>query len=274
MRKNDKDLCQSTKISFALVAIFSFFFFPSLLKAGGLELYSYKDDQGQLVVVDSIERIPQRYRSRAARNFIPSFKDNAPSKINTEAANRVKLSNEEEKPIKKSESPKKAITLYDEAKDSSVDLVDAPEEVEPPDPGLEEAANIVNALSAVMEKNKQIYSLVLSTKVYSPAVKNLHTQNIALLARIKNPKLINWKRVHPQKNQWGSNATLLIERYRTIQYTVSKWFSEAPGNLLSGFPAFIRASEGHLAELSSSLEALKEVDKQQIEKNGKKKKIK
>ena len=250
-------------------------FFPTTLSAGGLELYSYNDDHGQLIVVDSLERIPPRFRSKAVRNFIPSFKDTNTSKINTEAVNKVKLSNNEinnkEKTSVIGSNEKKPVITLDSEK-SNVDIVEAPDEVEPPDPGLDDAAAIINSLTAVMENNKQIYNLVLSTKIYSPAVKNIHTQNIALLARIKNPKLINWKRVHAKKNQWSSNAALLIERYRTIQYTVSKWFSEAPGNLLSGFPAFIRASEGHLAELNSSFGALKELDKELISQESKKKK--
>mgnify|MGYP003479946422 FL=1 len=155
-----------------------------------------------------------------------------------------------------------------------VDIVDAPEEVEPSDPGLDEAAEVIRAMASVVENNKQIYNLVLSTKLFSPAVKNIHTQNVALLAKIKNPNYINWKRKHSNKSRWCSNAALLIERFRTIQYTVSKWFGEAPGNLLYGFPAFIKASEGHLSELNSGLEALKKLDKELIDQESKKKKKK
>ncbi len=268
--EQSKTAWQSSKIYLALTCFFVLL--PLLVSADGLELYSYHDDQGQLIVVDSIERIPQRFRSRAARNFIPSFKDDNSTKINKKATNNVKLSNEESFSTNRSDNTRNTTILPSGSQDSSVDIVNAPEEVEPPDPGLDEAANIVNAMNTVMQNNKQIYNLVLSTKIYSPAVKNIHTQNIAILARIKNPKLINWKRIHQRKSQWSSNAALLIERYRTIQYTVSKWFSESPGNLLSGFPAFIKASEGHLAQLSSSLEALKELDKEQIAQESKKKK--
>ena len=129
-------------------------------------------------------------------------------------------------------------------------------------------------MASVVENNKQIYNLVLSTKLFSPAVKNIHTQNVALLARVKNPNYINWKRKHSDKSRWCSNAALLLERFRTIQYTVSKWFGEAPGNLLYGFPAFIRASEGHLSELNSGLEALKNLDKKLVSQESTKKKKK
>ncbi len=264
-----KTALQASKKYLALGCLF--ISFPLLVSASGLELYSYRDDQGQLVVVDSLERVPQKYRSRAARNFIPSFKDdNTSKKINTKAVKNVKLSNNEDNSSNNISNDFVPAT----SKDSSVELVDAPEEQLPPDPGLDEAAAILNSLAAVMQNNKQIYSLVLSTKIYSPAVKNIHTQNIGLLAKIKNPGYINWKRSHQNKTRWASNAGLLIERYRTIQYTVSKWFSESPGNLLSGFPAFIRASEGHLAELNASFEALKELDKELVKQESKKKKKK
>ena len=263
---------QSSKKYLALGCLF--ISFPLLVSASGLELYSYRDDQGQLVVVDSLERVPQKYRGRAARNFIPSFKDNnSTNKINTEAVKNVKLSNNEDTSTKSSKNTNNDFVPAS-SKDSSVELVDAPEELEPPDPGLDEAAAILNSLAAVMQNNKQIYSLVLSTKIYSPAVKNIHTQNIGLLARIKNPGYIDWKRRHQNKSQWAANAALLIDRYRTIQYTVSKWFGEAPGNLLSGFPAFIAASEGHLSQLNASFEALKELDKELIKQESKKKKKK
>ena len=258
----------------APVIVISCFFVsaPLTLIADGLELYSYRDDQGQLVVVDSLERVPQRFRHRAARNFIPSFKDNNSTKINKEAVNRVKLSNDEDLSVDRTEQSRTTTVIPTASSNSTVEFVDAPEEVEPPDPGLDEAATIINTMSSILQNNKQIYNLVLSTKLFSPAVKNIHTQNVALLAKIKNPNLINWKRKHNKKSQWGSNATLLLERFRTIQYTVSKWFGEAPGNLLYGFPAFIRASEGHLAELNSSFEDLKELDKELIAKESKKKK--
>ena len=263
---------QSGKKYFALGSIFVFL--PILVSAGGLELYSYHDEHGQLVVVDSLERIPPRFRSKAVRNFIPSFKDTDTPKINTEVVDRVKFSNKNEEKSNtisdKSDGFRPVITT--DSNKSSVDVVDAPDEVEPPDPGLDEAASIIGVMTNVIENNKQIYNLVLSTKLFSPAVKNIHTQNVALLARIKNPNYINWKRKHSDKSRWCSNATLLLERFRTIQYTVSKWFGEAPGNLLYGFPPFIKASEGHLSELNSGLNALKELDKELIKSAKKNKK--
>ena len=263
---------QSGKKYFALGSIFVFL--PILVSAGGLELYSYHDEHGQLVVVDSLERIPPRFRSKAVRNFIPSFKDTDTPKINTEVVDRVKFSNKTEEKSKtisdKTDAFKPVITT--DSKNSSVDVVDAPDEVEPPDSGLDEAASIIGVMTNVIENNKQIYNLVLSTKLFSPAVKNIHTQNVALLARVKNPQYINWKRGHSKKTQWGSQASLLLERFRTIQYTVSKWFGEAPGNLLYGFPPFIKASEGHLSELNSGLNALKELDKELIKSAKKNKK--
>ena len=252
------------------------FSFPLITLAGGLELYSYNDDHGQLIVVDSLERIPPRFRSKAVRNFIPSFKDNGAPKINTEVVDKVRFSNEREEKsnsISNKTDNFKPVIITDSDK-SSVDIVDAPDEVEPPDPGLDEAADVIRVMASVVENNKQIYNLVLSTKLFSPAVKNIHTQNVALLARVKNPNYINWKRKHSDKSRWCSNAALLLERFRTIQYTVSKWFGEAPGNLLYGFPAFIRASEGHLSELNSRLEALKNLDKKLAAEKKKKKKKK
>ena len=267
-----KTLWQSSKKYFALGGLFVVL--PILAMAGGLELYSYHDEHGQLVVVDSLERIPPRFRSKAVRNFIPSFKDNTAPKINTEAVKNVKFSNETEEKnssiSNKTEGFRPVITT--DSNKSSVDVVEAPEEVEPPDPGLEEAANIIGVMTNVIENNKQIYNLVLSTKLFSPAVKNIHTQNVALLARVKNPQYINWQRGHSKKSQWCSNAALLLERFRTIQYTVSKRFGEAPGNLLYGFPPYIKASEGHLSELNASLNALKELDKELIKSAKKNKK--
>lgn len=250
---------------------------PIIAEAGGLELYSYHDDQGQLIVVDSLERIPARYRAKAARNFIPSFKDHEGSsknKIDTSTVNKVKLSSEEPKDnVVVSRPERKVINLENGNEDSEdLDVIEAPEEVEPPDPGLETANTIVSTMSKILENNRQIYNLVLSTKQFSPATKNFQTQNVALLARITNPSFITWKRKHAQKSQWGSNAAQLLERFRTIQYTVTKWFGENPHNLLYGMPAFIEASQGHLNQLNNALEALRKLDEKLIEEESKKKK--
>lgn len=247
---------------------------PIIAEGAGLELYSYHDDQGQLIVVDSLERIPPQYRSKAARNFIPSFKDGEGSshkKIDTTAVNKVKLSSEEPVEDVIVSKPSKKVISQDDDEDE-LDVVEAPEEVEPPDPGLDTASDIVDNMSKVLENNRQIYNLVLSTKQFSPATKNFQTQNVAILAKIPNPSYITWKRKHAQKSQWGSNATQLLDRFKTIQYTVTKWFGENPHNLLYGMPAFIEASQGHLNSLKASLEALKELDKKLVEEEAKKKK--
>lgn len=235
------------------------FALPLASFAVGLELYSYQDDFGQLIVVDSLERIPQKYRNKAARNFIPSFKgDSSLRKTDSNhALEDIKIQSNETF----TEEEKKIGSI----KTGKIEVVEQIEEIEHPDSGLDEASEMITVLSGILENNRQIYSLVLRTRVFSPVVKNLHTQNIGALAKVKNPIYIDWKRKHEQKSQWGAQASLLIERLRTIQYTVSKWFSETPGNLLYGFPAFIEASDRHLRELNNRLESLKKLDEQLIQ---------
>lgn len=245
--------------------------------AGGLELYSYQDDIGQLIVVDSIERIPVRYRSRALRNFIPTLKSDSSSRKAT-SADVAKIKNSSDIAGQEASDNGQPIAVYrtnrtnaniSESTDSDVEVVE-PEE--PPDSGLAEADAFVEKMNKVLDNNRQIYNIVLSSKNFTPISKGLHSQNISSLAAGPNPQYIVWKHKHSQKNQWNSAAAKLLDSFKTIQYTITKWMGENPSNLLYGLPPFIETSQSRLNQLKTQLNALKELDKQMIENiKGKKK---
>lgn len=252
--------------------------FPLTIEAGGLELYSYEDNQGQLIIVDSLERIPMQFRSRAKRNYIPSFKDSASTNKTNSIPSQTssKGSATKEKAIPSENQDNEVIISEPQETDSNgkIDIVEPLEEEIPPDTGIAEGTNVIEGMDKIIANNRQIYNLVLGTKEFSPAVKNLHTQNIAFLAKTKDPKYIFWERSHSVKNQWSSQASNLFERFKTIQYTVSEWFGQQPGNLLHMLPAYIEASDGHLRELKAAFEKVKQTDeeqRQQLKKTKKKK---
>jgi len=231
----------------SIALLFLFLMLVSCLQAAGLTLYSYQDDQGQTIVVDSLERVPEQYRDSARQNFIPSFKTGnssvRPSSPETPATedNRVIV-----------------ITAHEAAStdDKRPVVVEPIEEILPPDPALASAAAILAKIKQVVDNNELLYGLAIRFTIRHPAVHHQHLTNLIELRNLPDPKKLVW--IEP--NDWAVEADLLIERLRSIQYTVSSWFEIGSGALLTTLPTLVEAAKRHTALIERRLKELEAAD--------------
>ena len=223
--------------------------------ATGLSLYSYRDDRGQQIVVDSLERIPEQFRDQAEKSFIPSFRPPKPEKPA-----------EPEPGITRSESRIEVISppevLKTEVK-QNLRIMEPPPEREPPDPGLATAALIISDMETVIGNFENIYSLAFNYSIKHPAVLHHHLMNVNLLRQIVNPSSV----VFREPGNWGSEAAVSLERLRTIQYTVSAWMQTSTSPMLSTLPTLTEAARRNSRHISEILQAMKKADAERIEAN-------
>ncbi len=230
-----------------VVFLFLFLLLASSLQAAGLTLYSYQDDQGQTIVVDSLERVPEPYRDSARQNFIPSFKT---------GKSRVRPSSPETPAVEDNRvvviaAPETAAELG-----SRPVVVEPIEEILPPDPALASAAAILSKIKQVVDNNELLYGLTLRFTIRHPAVQHQHLTNLIELRNLPDPKKLVW--IEP--NNWAVEADLLIERLRSTQFTVSSWFETGSGALLTTLPTLVEAAKRHTALIERRLKELEAAD--------------
>lgn len=216
---------------------------PVMAVADGLTLYSYEDDEGQLIVVDSLERIPEQFREGARRNFIPSFSSSGRKQQQKarEAQPEVIVIPDAVEPVGESDE---------------LEVLAPPPEQQQPDPAIATATLILADINRIIDHNGQLYRLALNNSPRHPAVRHLHLTSILALRNIIDPRSLTWKK--PQ--QWSDEAARVIEDLRTVQYSVSKWLDSGSGALLSTLPTLIEASRRQAATLTASLAAISAQD--------------
>ncbi|HNX75568.1 MAG TPA: hypothetical protein PLM07_15715 [Candidatus Rifleibacterium sp.] len=225
--------------------------------AAGLSLYSYRDDQGQQIVVDSLERVPEQYRDQAQKSFIPSFRPSKPK-----PADQV----EPEARIGTSEPRIEVISAPEVIKSRvkhDLKIMEPPPEREPPDPGLATAALIISDMETVIGNFENIYSLAFNYSIKHPAVLHHHLTNVNLLRQIVNPSSV----VFREPGNWGAEAAVSLERLRTIQYTISAWMQTSTSPMLTTLPTLTEAARRNSRHISEILQAMKKADAERIEEN-------
>lgn len=211
--------------------------------SAGLDLYSYQDNQGQLIVVDSLERIPEQYRDLAKKSFIPSFRNPSP-----QVTEQVEKTGDPRVVVISSPAP----VLSSDAKMTIVEPL--PEE-EPPDPAFASAALIIDEMGTIIRNYETIYGLAFNHSFKHPAVMHHHLLNVNLMRKLAQPSSLVWREL----NDWTSMATQALERLRTIQYTVSAWFQTgASAPMLTTLPTLTEAARRNLQVLTTHLKKLEE----------------
>ncbi len=199
--------------------------------AAGLTLYSYRDDRGQTIVVDSIERVPMRYRDQIETGFVPTFSQ--------------KKEKAKEKPATRQNSPE--IRISGQVSNSGVMVVEPPPEEEGVNPAIATATLIMEQIRAIQLNNERINVQALVRGVNHPVIRHLHLTNIMALRDIHSPGQLNW----PEGQQWQKQAQIVIEQFRTIQYTLSRWIDSGSDAVIHALPPLLATLKGHIIQLES-----------------------
>lgn len=224
------------------------------LDAAGLTIYSYRDDIGQTIIVDSLDKIPAQYRKQAQQDFIPSFRSPRPRK-------EENLTIIEAVPDPDSGRESGSLSSYSTGpgqnqRGSGETSGSAPEIIAPPGENfsaeIASATDFMTSLREIQHNAERMHAAANTFGVKHPVIHQLHQQNVLAMQRFDELRKFNWE----AGKAWKSAALDLVERYKTQQYTISKWLRDGGQGLKKGLPAMLQANSLRLNQLEQTFKAL------------------
>ncbi len=208
------------------------------LAAAGLTLYSYQDDLGQTIVVDSLERVPEKYRDSAKRGFIPSFRSEPAPKKPSAVIETV--------PDAVVEHP-----VRHKAADDRLSVTPPPEEIEI-DTGLASATSAMQNLRHIHLNFERIYIAARDNGLQFPAIGPLHLTNNQLIIDFRPPAEMSTE----AGKAWLGKARTFFDQLKGLQYNTGMWLSQNSQELLSTMPMLVARAKVLLNELETAFSAI------------------
>ncbi len=226
------------------LAIVTLIWLPGILSAAGLTLYSYQDDLGQTIIVDSPEKIPAQYRKQAREEFIPAFRSPKKKKNDLTIIEAV---------------PDPVGTKTQTDRKGSNNAV--PQIIAPPDESdqaqVASASAFMDIFRQIQLDSERIHVVANSFGLESPVLHQLHQINVNRVNSLEELRKLEWD----AGKEWQKEAMALIERYKTLQYTISKWLRDNRSGLKHGLPALLQVNSQRLQQLEQTFNRLKDAQK-------------
>jgi hypothetical protein len=211
----------------------------SSLQAAGLRLYSYRDDQNQVIFVGSLDSVPEKYRDQVKEEFIPSFRSKPNPKkvkviepqISTEP-DESSFPDEEVEP----EEENKPVVVKPPAEDRSGEIA--------------LARRFMQKFKEIQTNNKRIWVLAQRVESDNPVLLNLHGRNLQTLEEMNSLKSFNW----PLARLWKSKALALRTEMRRVQYNISRTILSEQGGIKTDLLPLIGKIDQYLKELDQILQ--------------------
>ncbi|NLF97566.1 MAG: hypothetical protein GX569_12565 [Candidatus Riflebacteria bacterium] len=209
-----------------------------VLGATGLTLYSYQDDLGQTIVVDSLERIPEKYRDGAKRGFIPSFRSDPTPKKSSAVIETV---------------PESVVIERSDGRDAAgqFSVAPPPEEIEI-DSGLASATAAMQTLREIHLNFERIYIVARDNGLQFPAIGPLHLTNNQLIIDLRLPAEMS----SDAGKVWFGKAGTFFDQLKGLQYNTGMWLSQNSSELLSTMPILVARAKVLLNELETAFSAI------------------
>jgi len=212
----------------------AFFLFSAALSyAAGLTIYSYRDNTGTTVLVDSIEKVPLQYRDRVEKGFIPSF------------SARKKKSPE---PL--AENPAVPVEMVETIDLDAVHRIKVnapPAEIELPDPAVASATLIMADIREIQLNYERLHVQAVVRGLRHPIIRHLHLTNFRLLQKIISPSTISLENAAA----WQKSATEIIQQMRSLQYTVSRWIDSSSRGIVEAMPPLLASMKTQISRLEN-----------------------
>ena len=209
----------------------------SSLHAAGMRLYSYRDDQNQIIFVGNLDSVPEKYRDKVKQEFIPSFRSKPkPEKVKVI---EPEISTEADEPAAavepESEKETKPVIVKPPAEDRSTEIA--------------LARRFMQKFKQIQTNNKRIWVLAQRVEADNPVLLNLHGQNLQTLEELNSLKKFNW----PLARLWKSKALALHTEMRRVQYNISRTILSDENGIKTDLLPLIGKIDQYLKELDQIL---------------------
>jgi hypothetical protein len=236
----------------SFLAVFALSDMP--VAAEGLTLYSYRDSRGQLIIVDSPEKIPPEYQDQIETGYIPTF-----SSVNPEKKSAV---DQEPAAIVSTDDEQHGQTLeehYDKPA-GAVSVSAPPPEIPVLNPAVATAAALLAQFQNIHLNYERLHLQAKIKGTSHPVVRHLHLTNIQAIQEIIAPESIDWARAA----SWKEKAAVFMKQVKTLQFTVSHWLNTSPAMLIKALPALLINDKNLLIELEKEFYRLEKEEKDSL----------
>jgi len=218
----------------------------------GLRLFSYFDGAGRYFVVDSLEKVPTRFRGSVeeamVRPFRKPFSASFPSVL-------APASDASDDPVTSSatlisEGAGKAAPSLEESDQTLLHLeAPPPESTVATDPAWASASLWLNELSGLQDRGEKIWGLA---KMIAPTQRQIlvwEWESMQTLESLREFSSLQWDR----GKTWLETAAILTDQYRVLFYTLKKWLDEGGKHLLKELPELLNRTRSLLEKLRREL---------------------
>lgn len=208
---------------------------PSL-RAEGLRLFSYTDDQGRFFVVDRLDKVPPEFRKSVRESLVRPFRP-APRPPAPEGRREFGTG---KAPVASEKAPT----------DDLLSVESPPPETKlATEPAWASASLWLGELDGLQGRGERIWRMA---KVISPAQRQIrvwHWEALRVLERLRDSTAFAWDR----GKDWCDLARVLTEQYRSLFYTVTKWLDEGGERLDQELPPLLNRTRFLLERLRREL---------------------
>jgi hypothetical protein len=208
--------------------------------AAGLELFSYQDDLGQIIVTDSLEKVPEKFRGLVRREFVPTFRSRKVDK-------QQKLTIIEPANTAKKNLPEPSTN----SSGSEMRVVAPPAESYAKHAAS--ASRFMENIKLIQLNNERIYFLAENYSLTHPSILALQQTSMKKMQELEELKQLDWER----GKSWKANAVQLVSRLKSIQYTINKWIRDGGVGLKDGFPVLLSVMRSQVGNLGNELKRIK-----------------
>ena len=212
--------------------------------AKGLQLFSYRDDSGRRYIVDSIEKIPAKYRNQVKKGFIQGFNDEKKVKpINKKNIQSYESTAEIIEPISLSSENVTEEKLKSEELDEEIKSVEY------------EAAScsvLIEKLEKIKQNNEKVYAIAVRFSPSKPGIIFLNNENLRDINNL-------FEEEYKPKSfaAWAKEAHKTIGRFRLIQLKIANWAKVSDDKLKRDIKLYIGQMKYDIDLLKSKLQAEK-----------------
>ncbi len=215
--------------------------------ASALTLYRYVDVAGQVVVVDSMDKIPIDIRKSVRIETIGKAQPSQ-SGLAQEPSGRIVVPAAET--TGSEGSPNRSGQLYS---DDGTGMPGAAGASQPErlDPAHASATLWLSGMQGIHHRNEEIWYVANSLSPFHKRILVLQEENLRMLDHLRGLEEMNWK----DHQDWIDKARGLTDQLRQLAFSISLWLRQDPLRLRQELPPLINRIRMVLDMTASALPA-------------------
>ncbi len=198
--------------------------FPFLVVLGaadGLTLYRYVDLDGRVVIVGSLDKVPEECRKTLR---IEAIRERREQEVPEDSLPAARLET----------APQEALEPASEVP-GTLNVVATASETEMPDEEHASATLWLTEMQEMLRRNDEIWHVANAFTPYHRRILMLQEENLRAVDRLRSLEAMTWK----DHEEWLEKARGANDQLRQLAFTITLWLRQNPGQINRELAPFI-----------------------------------